>query len=109
MNGRVNGQLMLSRVFGDFEFKTFGVNCEPFVMRKVFDNKIPNQFIILASDGVWDMIDEKDIKDIIEELMEKNKDNKDSCITKIICDYLVDESLKAGGWDNISVYAIKIN
>ena len=109
MNGRVNGQLMLTRVFGDFEFKTFGVKCEPSVIRKVFDDKIPNQFILLASDGIWDMIDEKDIKDIIQDLMEKNKDNKDSCITKIICDHLIDESLKAGGWDNISVFAIKIN
>ncbi len=109
MNGRVNGQLMLTRVFGDFEFKTFGVKCDPSVVRKIFDDKIENQFIILASDGIWDMIDEKDIKEIILELMEKNKDNNNECITKIICDYLVDESLKAGGWDNISAFVIKMS
>jgi serine/threonine protein phosphatase PrpC len=108
MNGRVNGQLMLTRVFGDFEFKTFGVKCDPSVVRKVFDDKIENQFILLASDGIWDMFEEKDIKDIIEDLMEKNKDNKEKCITKIICDYLIEESLKAGGWDNISIFTIKM-
>ena len=108
MNERVNGQLMLTRVFGDFEFKNFGVKCDPFIMRKVIDDNLQNQFLIIASDGIWDMFEEKDIKDIIEELMEKNKDNKDKCITRVICDYLIEESLKAGGWDNISIFAIKM-
>ena len=106
-NDRVNGQLMLTRVFGDFNFKNFGVKCVPFVTRKVIDDNIENQFIIISSDGIWDLFEENDIKEYIFKLVERNKNN-DDCITKIICKNLIDESIKAGGWDNMSIYAIKL-
>ena len=107
-NERINGQLMLTRVFGDFKFKKYGVKCNPFVVRKVIDDNIENQFIIMSSDGIWDLFEEKDIKEYIYKLVEKNKNNNDNCITKIICKNLIDESIKAGGWDNMSIYAIKL-
>ena len=107
-NDRINGQLMLTRVFGDFKFKKYGVKCNPFVIRKVIDDNIENQFIIISSDGIWDLFEEKDIKEYIYKLVEKNKNNNDNCITKIICKNLIDESIKAGGWDNMSIYAIKL-
>ena len=72
-----------------------------------YDN-IENQFIIISSDGIWDLFEEKDIKEYIYKLVEKNKNNNDNCITKIICKNLIDESIKAGGWDNMSIYAIKL-
>ena len=106
-NDRVNGQLMLTRVFGDFNFKNYGVKCDPFVIRKVIDDNIENQFIIISSDGIWDLFEENDIKEFISELVESNYNN-DDFITKIICKNLIDECIKAGGWDNMSIYAIKL-
>ena len=106
-NDRVNGQLMLTRVFGDFNFKNYGVKCDPFVIRKVIDDNIENQFIIISSDGIWDLFEENDIKEFISELVESNYNNDDS-ITKIICKNLIDECIKAGGWDNMSIYVIKL-
>ena len=106
-NDRVNGQLMLTRVFGDFNFKNYGVKCDPFVIRKVIDDNIENQFIIISSDGIWDLFEENDIKEFISELVESNYNN-DDFITKIICKNLIDECIKAGGWDNMSIYVIKL-
>ena len=108
MNDRVNGQLMLTRVFGDFDFKNFGVKCDPSVTMKIFDDKIDNQFMLISSDGIWDMFEEDDIKEFILETIEKNKDTGES-VTKIICQNLIEESIKVGGWDNMSIFAIKLS
>ena len=105
--GRVNGTLMLSRVFGDFEFKKLGVKCEPFLFKKVISNDIKNQFIILASDGLWDAIEDNFIEEFIYETVEK--DNKNENITKQICDRLVSECFNFGSSDNISVFVLKLS
>ena len=83
--GRVNGTLMLSRVFGDFEFKKLGVKCEPFLFKKVISNDIKNQFIILASDGIWDIIDEWEINHYIFDICNQIEGSGQS-ITKKICE-----------------------
>ena len=106
--GRVNGTLMLSRVFGDFEFKKLGVKCEPFLFKKVINNDIKNQFIILASDGIWDIIEEWEIKDYINDIVRDFEGSGES-VTMKICDKLIEDTMLSGGWDNISVFAIKLN
>ena len=105
--GRVNGTLMLSRVFGDFELKKVGVKCDPYLFKKEINSDIKNQFLILASDGIWDIIDEWEIKHYISDICSENEGTGQS-ITKLICDKLVNESMHAGGWDNISVFTIKL-
>ena len=105
--GRVNGTLMLSRVFGDFELKKVGVKCDPYLFKKEINSDIKNQFLILASDGIWDIIDEWEIKHYISDICSQNEGTGES-ITKLICDKLVDESMHGGGWDNISVFTIKL-
>ena len=105
--GRVNGTLMLSRVFGDFELKKVGVKCDPYLFKKEINSDIKNQFLILASDGLWDIIDEWEIKHYISDICSENEGTGQS-ITKLICDKLVNESMHAGGWDNISVFTIKL-
>ena len=105
--GRVNGTLMLSRVFGDFELKKVGVKCDPYLFKKEINSDIKNQFLILASDGIWDIIDEWEIKHYISDICSENEGTGQS-ITKLICDKLVNESMHGGGWDNISVFTIKL-
>ena len=106
-NGRVNGKLMLSRTFGDFEFKDFGVKCEPYIFRKEIDVNIKNQFIVLASDGIWDHLKEKEIQYFIYDTFIKC--NKNDNVTKKICDRLVQECFNFGSSDNISVFVVKIS
>lgn len=62
LNNRVMGQLMLTRAFGDFELKGFGVKSEPFISKTILSSHEKNQFLFIASDGVWDVINEREIQ-----------------------------------------------
>ena len=106
INGRIGGELMLTRVFGDYEFKQYekgkikGVICEPFLSKIKIDLNIKNQFLILASDGIWDLISEKEIQQIIAGNININSDK--------LCTMIIKKALDKDSWDNMSVFAIKI-
>ena len=64
--------------------------------------------IVLATDGVWDVIKEKDMKDLIE-MIENNKMKYiNYYITQIIVESIIKTALDRGAWDNLSCYVIKI-
>ena len=77
IDDRINGTLMLTRIFGNYEYKNDeeneeeenssnkGLICEPFISKINIDLNIENQFLILASDGIWDTITEEEIQNII--------------------------------------------
>ena len=95
--GRVYGQLMLTRAFGDSGLKKYGVSCIPHISKVEVD--ISDKYIIIASDGVWDVINDDEIY-------------KYSLITKSskeLCDYIVKQSIDKGSMDNISCFVIKLN
>ena len=56
---RVFGTLMLTRSFGDKEMKKYGVLSTP----DIFYHNIEEEdlFVIIASDGVWDVVEEEEI------------------------------------------------
>ena len=93
------GQLMLSRAFGDFEFKSFGVKSDPYISKTEIDLNEKNQFLILACDGIWDVLSEDDIKHII---MFGNNDSED------LCKNIMKNALMKGAWDNLSLFVIKL-
>ena len=102
IDNRIGGELMLTRIFGDYEFKTKdkkkGVICEPFLSKIKIDLNIPNQFLILASDGIWDLISEKEIQQMIA--MKTNSEK--------LCAMIIKKALDRDSWDNMSVFAIKL-
>ena len=98
INNRVMGALMLSRAFGDFELKSFGVKCEPFYSYTEIDLNEKNQFIILACDGVWDLNTEQDFQQLI---MFCND-------SEMLCSTIIKNTLRKDAWDNLSVFAIKL-
>ena len=98
INGRVMGALMLSRAFGDFEFKSFGVKCAPYFHQIQIDLNEKNQFLIIACDGVWDVMDEDDIRQLI---MFCNNSEE-------LCKQIIKGSMKRGAWDNLSVFVVKL-
>ena len=91
--------LMLTRAFGDFELENVGVYCEPFINKVQVDLNQKNQFVILACDGIWDLVNEDDILKMI------NKDSNTENLTKKIIKCALDNS----AWDNLSVFAIKLS
>ena len=115
INNRVNGELMLTRSFGDFDFKQKaknnikksndelnkfrkGVICEPFVTQIEIDRNIPNQFLFLATDGIWDVISEEDLQQLI-------KVNND---TEYLSSIIIEKALFKKAWDNLSIFVVKL-
>ena len=95
-NGRVFGTLMLTRSIGDREMKDYGVCSTPFVnIIKIMDNF---KYIIIASDGIWDVIDDDELYNI-----SKLNLNCDEMSKKII-----DLSLEKNSMDNLSCIVIKL-
>lgn len=97
IDNRVYGQLMLSRSFGDFELKHVGVICEPHVTR--IEIGLDDLFVVMASDGVWDVLDEIEIYG-----MSSNIKN-----SKEFCDTIVNTAIEKGSKDNISCFVLQLN
>ena len=95
--GRVYGQLMLSRAFGDWELKNYGVSCEPHIVRMNIEEE--DKYIVIASDGVWDVLEDEDVY----ALNRTAKNSMDLCIN------ILKTALEKGSMDNISCFVIGIN
>ena len=102
VENRIGGELMLTRIFGDYEFKDEknknGVICEPFLSKIKIDLNIRDQFLILASDGIWDLVNEKEIQQMIKKYNNSEK----------LCAMIIKKALDKGSWDNMSVFAIRL-
>lgn len=96
INNRINGQLALSRALGDYSLKRYGVISTPFTNK--VEIEVKDKFIIIASDGVWDVTDENDINLIV---------NKSS-LPYEICEFIIQHSILKGSRDNISCIVIKL-
>lgn len=55
--------LAISRAFGDFFVKDFGLTSEPQVTQRYLTSR--DQFIILATDGVWDVLSNEEAIEIV--------------------------------------------
>ena len=96
INNRVNGRLMLSRSFGDWVNKQDGVIVDPHLTKIEINND--DLYLIIASDGVWDVIKDEECKGFTEIYAN----------TSDICKYLVQECLNRGSEDNISCFLVKL-
>ena len=97
---RVFGTLALTRSFGDVEFKSEGITATPFI-NKIFVDKNNVKYIVIASDGIWDIVDNKQLFQIYTELKEKT--------SKEFCNNLVNYAMENGSTDNISCVIIKFD
>jgi serine/threonine protein phosphatase PrpC len=98
-NGRVFGQLILSRALGDHSLKNCGVICTPYVNKHtICENDF---YVLIASDGVWDVIKEEDLVNIF---------SNNSCMnTNQLAGLIVSTALELESKDNISCILIKLN
>jgi len=95
--GRVYGQLMLSRSFGDWSLKTYGVIVDPHVTKIVLNED--DLYCVIASDGIWDVIKDEDCMALAN--MKLNTGELSKCV--------LNESLKRGTLDNLSCFVISLN
>ena len=89
---RVQGQLVLSRSLGDLYVKKYGVINLPDISVNKIDYNI--RYVVIASDGIWDVVDEKTVlsmsksrknaeefcKDLVKLAIEKETKDNVSCI-----------------------------
>ena len=125
---RINGNLALSRSMGDHAENPY-VTAEADIV-KVQRSPIEDQFIVLASDGLWDVMDSQEVVDFCKSVMvgvggnnldesvdmapinNKNADGHSSIRAGMerrrerIAQYLVDEALRRGTSDNTTVVCI---
>ena len=74
------------------------IECIPYIAKMEIDLNVKNQFLFLASDGIWDKIDEYEIQQII-------KNTKD---TEQLCSTIVKNVIHRDTKDNISIFSIKL-
>jgi serine/threonine protein phosphatase PrpC len=109
--------LAVSRSLGDIDFKrpvNAGVTAEPDIRRFELDENI--QFVVLASDGMWDVIRDQEAGDIARSVLKANDvlrsgvgtyDYPEEDIVRDACreaaQALVDKSMERGTNDNVTV------
>jgi serine/threonine protein phosphatase PrpC len=103
-SGRVRGDLAVSRSLGDFTYKDpdqpadkHEVTAIPEI-RVVPRNFEEDEFILVACDGVWDVLSNQEACEFVRDCLEHGCQNP-----KTICEQLVDECLRLRSTDNLSV------
>ncbi|KAF7988767.1 hypothetical protein HCN44_007077 [Aphidius gifuensis] len=95
---RVNGHLGVSRAIGDIQYKPY-VTSDPDIVCVDLDGT--EDFLIVACDGLWDVLDEDTAAGVVYEQLCQNPYD-----LELISRRLVDYSKKQGSSDNITVIII---
>jgi len=108
-DGRVNGSLNLSRALGDLEYKQTKelppeeqmVTASPDIVTEKLQRD--DEFIILACDGIWDVLSNQEAVDFVRERLQAGKTPKQIC--EDACDHcLAEDTGGCGkGCDNMSI------
>lgn len=97
INGRLAGNLLITRSLGDFDLREYGLVSTPDVREsELFKNKL----VILATDGVWDVID----REAAVKIVKANSKRSIGDLGKVIAKEAVDK----GSMDNISLVIVKM-
>ncbi|KRY37075.1 Protein phosphatase 1B [Trichinella spiralis] len=110
MIDRVNGSLAVSRALGDYEYKNVdGLNaCEQlvspepdlYVIERTNDGDEQEQFLLLACDGVFDVMTNQELCDFILSRLRVSHN------LEIICNEILDSCLSKDSRDNMSVVLV---
>ncbi|KAM1115310.1 hypothetical protein TB2_038395 [Malus domestica] len=97
---RIQGSLAVSRGIGDRHLKQYVI---PDPETKVLRIKPEHEFIIMASDGLWDKVSNQEAVDIV----------RPSCLGAdgqplVACKKLIELSKSRGSWDDISVMVVQL-
>ena len=97
VDGRVGATLAITRAFGDHSLKGKGVIAKPFI--KKHQLKSTDKYLVIASDGVWDSMEDQDAINYCRE----------ECSTKDIAQAIVKGAIDKGSKDNTSCLVIKFH
>jgi len=97
INGRVNGQIVITRSLGDHLMKDY-IIAEPFLHSEKLTDK--DTFLIVACDGLWDVVEDQQAV----EFLLANKD----CTGSELARKLLLKALADGSTDNLSIIVVKL-
>ncbi|CAF0714258.1 unnamed protein product [Brachionus calyciflorus] len=108
---RVNGGLATSRGLGDFDYKNIPnldqnkqfVTCEPDVY--VSKRSLNDRYLVLACDGIWDVLDNESVKNLIDQKLQTTNINNENFV-ELLSEDLVLKSFEKGSKDNMSAVII---
>lgn len=95
---RVQGNLALSRSIGDKYLEPY-VICDPEI--KHFNLQPDSKYILMATDGLWDVLTNGDAKQIVSKVMNRKKQTKalgHDCVRELLM-----ESRKRNSQDNTTI------
>jgi protein phosphatase 1L len=92
---RVEGMLAMSRALGDSELKPY-VSPEPRIVEGYLGTE--NDFVVVACDGVWDVLTLQEVMDTVREVADPNQ----------AAQKIVDLALASGSTDNVSVIVLDL-
>ena len=96
-SNRLEGILTLTRALGDHNLKNSSLISTPHFKKYRLNHH--NKFCVIASDGVWDVIDENLVYQFSQNI--KNSDE--------LCNIIISEAINRGSQDNISCIVIEFN
>ena len=91
------GDLAVSRAFGDGDNAPYISQVPDIYYKKITQN---TKYIVMACDGLWDVINDEELHSLIKKFKENNSKN--------LAISLVNEALKRKSTDNISVIVFEI-
>lgn len=86
--------LAITRSLGDHTLKKYVIS-EPYLNEQILDEK--SEFLILGCDGVWDVLTDQEAVDFVNKCRRENKN---------LSMELIQEALRKGSQDNISVIVV---
>lgn len=95
-NGRVFGQLIITRAFGDHSLKRYGVIATPTLNKHFISDK--DKYLVLATDGVWDVIYDEELLKLSQAVVNADE------LSKLI----IKTALLRGTQDNVSCIVLKL-
>lgn len=105
---RVDGDLAVSRGFGDFSYKSIDglpVKAQKVIPQPEFvvyprDSR-RDQFVILACDGIWDVATNEECADFVQNLLDEGEND-----LGLICEEALDSCLEKNSRDNMTIAVV---
>lgn len=106
---RINGNLALSRSIGDRSERPWVSSEVDIKLHTIEEDDDADSFILLASDGLWDVMSSQEVVSYVHQVLDNTpKSHKDESRKSMAKD-VVEEALRRGSSDNITVTVIWLN
>lgn len=108
---RINGNLALSRSIGDRADRPWVTGLADVTRHRIIKNENNNDtiFALLATDGLFDVMSSQAVARFVTDLLNRTHTNHRDRIRQDMAQYVVEEALRRGTGDNVTVLILWLN